>query len=260
MAPNAPAKPEAMWVFGYGSLMWKADFPYNRKLVGYVKGYVRRFWQASEDHRGVPGKPGRVVTLVPSTDQNDCVWGVAYEIPEGEKDDVIGRLDFREKDGYDRVQVTFYPGKSEEKPFPLTIYVAQKENPFYLGPANALDIARQIRSAEGPSGSNREYLLSLIECMRNIAPHVRDQHLMEIEQNLLNLETSGKKTPPSPHLQSTSHHNQMAGHNSPSGRSQSAGHSPSASRNPSAGHHRSSSRHDENRRGQHDDNRRAEVA
>lgn len=177
-----------MWVFGYGSLMWKADFPYDRKLVGYVKGYVRRFWQASEDHRGVPGRPGRVVTLIPSSEPGDCVWGIAYEIPAKKKDDVMHQLDFREKDGYDKVEVVFHPADSVEKPFPLIIYVAQKENPYYLGPASALDIARQIHDAEGPSGSNREYLLSLIECMRTIAPHVRDQHLLDIERNLLNLE------------------------------------------------------------------------
>ena len=112
----------------------------------------------------------------------ECVWGVAYKIPADQVESVKSHLDYREKGGYTSVNVTFHPEDPSILPFDLTIYIATKENPEYLGPSAIDNIAHQIYHSVGPSGKNTEYLFKLVHAVTELMPHVKDSHLIELNQ------------------------------------------------------------------------------
>lgn len=178
MAEQGNNPVQDLWIFGYGSLIWKTNFPYKEKVVGHVRGFARRFWQGSTDHRGVPGQPGRVVTLV--EDEKENVTGVAFRVDSNKKEDVMKYLDYREKGGYQLAEMTFFPINSSQ-PFNVLVYMATQHNPNYLGPAAEHDIAKQIVASKGPSGPNLEYFLRLVESLEQLCPSYVDDHLRTIK-------------------------------------------------------------------------------
>lgn len=159
--------------------------------------------------------------MLPSENPNDEVWGLAYKISGENVNDVVAHLDFREKGGYERNIVLFYPYASlndidkkpsctsldsivninntmvvpvkEKEPFYLTIYIGGKDNPNYAGVEDIETIAKNIFTAHGPSGSNREYLYKLASVVRTLIPNANDEYLFLLEKAVRKLEKDSEK-------------------------------------------------------------------
>lgn len=166
---------DSFWLFGYGSLIWKADFAFLERQPAWIFDWSRRFWQGSHDHRGTPQAPGRVVTLVPEpTARCD---GMAYRITPA----VLQQLDMREKNGYLRELVPIHLSapsvvvNGSAEVVEGLIYLATPDNAAFLGAAPLSQMAAQIAKAKGPSGSNSEYLLNLEQALQELG--VQDWHV-----------------------------------------------------------------------------------
>ena len=175
-----------LWIFGYGSLIWRPGFPYEQSKLCYAKGYKRVWFQGSTDHRGTPGKPGRTVTL--EKRENAKVWGRAFRISQDNVADVYPYLLEREKQydlecNLDLFSVCGETGSEQVVVEQAKTWIAtsdREKNPNYLGPAPLEELSLQISQSVGPSGPNSEYLFMLCKAMRQYG--LEDQEMFDLEK------------------------------------------------------------------------------
>lgn len=147
-----------VWLFGYGSLIWRPDVEFVERSVAVLPGYRRRFWQRSTDHRGTVEQPGRVVTLV--EEEGAQVVGMAYRLVDPEA--TLARVDVREQQGYARVEAEVEMGGGRRR---VIVYVADRGNPYFVGDEAIEVTAAVIAGAHGPSGANVEYVRALVAAL-----------------------------------------------------------------------------------------------
>jgi cation transport regulator ChaC len=169
-----------MWIFAYGSLIFRPDFSFLERKRAFVRGWSRRFWQGSPDHRGMPEAPGRVVTLV--SDANATCGGCAYRISVEESNSILEALDHRERAGFIRQVLPLHESPEGASFAGGVTWVADTTNEHFLGPLPEREIAAWVRERRGPSGPNADYVLRLHAALRELDLH--DPHVEEIVRHL----------------------------------------------------------------------------
>jgi cation transport regulator ChaC len=84
---------EDLWVFGYGSLIWRPGFDHLERHPARLIGAHRALCVFSHVHRGTPERPGLVLGL----DFGGACRGVAYRVAANQRADTIAYLRAREQ-------------------------------------------------------------------------------------------------------------------------------------------------------------------
>lgn len=176
MARSPDEDAPALWVFGYGSLIWNPGFPVLVRRLATLPGYRRSFCMRSIHHRGTDAEPGLVLAL--DAQPGARCSGVAFGVAAADRSATLTTLRDRELVSSAYLERSLVVELDTGHTVNAVTYVIDPDHVQYCGGLPLEDQARIIARAMGGRGTNRDYLFKT-------AAHLRDLGLPDAELDWL---------------------------------------------------------------------------
>jgi cation transport protein ChaC len=168
--------PEDLWVFGYGSLIWRPGFEHLERAPARLVGLHRSLCVYSFVHRGTPERPGLVLGL----DQGGACRGIAYRVAAKQRAQTLVYLRAREQvtSVYRETVRTAWLSGNPERRVSAVCYVVDRSHAQYAGRLTLAEQLHLVRQGHGHSGANREYVLETVSALEAMGCRDRELHLL----------------------------------------------------------------------------------
>ncbi len=165
-----------LWVFGYGSLMWRPGFAYLEKGPARLMGLHRALCVFSFVHRGTPERPGLVLGL----DHGGMCRGIAYRVAASARADTIAYLRGREQVTTVYVETMRQIELEDEsrRRVRALCYIVDRSHVQYAGRLTLAESLHHVRQGHGRSGPNRDYVLETVRALEGLGYRETDLHLL----------------------------------------------------------------------------------
>ena len=171
-----PDQPEDLWVFAYGSLLWKPGFEFVEQRRASLNGYRRSFCMWSIHHRGTIDDPGLVLALDP--DESSSCEGMVFRVEHSLREDVLAYLRERELVSSAYLERFEQVKLSDGTQVEAVAYVMDRSHSQYTGTMSVEERAKIIARSSGGMGPNDTYLFSTLEQLLKMG--VADAEMSEI--------------------------------------------------------------------------------
>src|SRR5215472_11577884 len=187
MDPNPAHATEDLWVFAYGSLMWRPDFSFAERVEARLVGAHRALCVYSFVHRGTPERPGLVLGL----DRGGTCRGIAYRVTAANRSDTIAYLRAREQvtSVYLECVRPIWLKLEPDRRVPALCYIVDRGHAQYAGRLSLEQQLHHVRQGHGQSGANRDYVIATVGALEQLGYRETALHL--IAQRLAGIHEAG---------------------------------------------------------------------